>query len=67
MRILRSSEPASVSDWHPDVDTAVVWSDYGRKQRRADLLHRVKVAAAVVVLTGLGFVAVLGIDWALHG
>lgn len=51
-----------MADWHPDVDTAVVWSAYARRQRRANTLHRLKVVGAIVLLTALGFGAVLAAD-----
>ncbi len=62
----RPNRSSSVQDWHPDVDTAVVWSAYARRQRRSEYLHRAKVAGAILVLTAVGFAAILGIDWFLR-
>ena len=57
----RSDPSPSVDDWHPDVDTAVIWTGDARRQRRDDLGHWLRVAGTILGLTFAGFAAVLAL------
>ncbi len=57
----RPAHRPPLDEWHPDVDTAVIWTGYARRQRRDDVAHWLRVGAAVVGLTFAGFAAVLAL------